>query len=151
MGIEAQFKKVFLEINNLEKKINNREWSVIFENKHHSFENLMKSSNYHNIYNFTRQIGDDIIERCSNGMISNDESKSYRKERHQVDYELHRIHLMIEELDRNFWKSSKNVLEEFQDKIMLNLPKNPKKTFWKTIKKISSRLMGKKPRYLKEK
>jgi len=151
MGIETRFKKVFLEIENLEKKIQNREWTLLFEDKKYTFDNLMQSSNYQKIYNFTREVGDDISQLCTQGKMSDQDEKDYHRQRHHVDYELHRVHLLIEELDRLFWKSSKDIFEEFQDKIMLNLPKDPQKTFWKNLKKLFARLFGKKPKYLKEK
>jgi len=150
MGIETQFKKVFLEIENLDKKIEQKEWSLLFEERELSFDNLMKSPNYFKIYNFTREIGDDIINNCTQGKISDDESKIYQQQRYNIDYELHRMNLKIEELDRTFWKSIKPILEEFQNKIMLNLPKNPQKPRWKGVAKIFSRLLAKKPKYLKE-
>ena len=111
----------------------------------------MKSPNYYNIYNFTREIGDDIIGRYAKGMISADEDKAYQQQRHKIDYELHRVHLLIEELDRNFWIDTKDALEEFQNKIMCNLPKDPQKPFWKSFIKLFSRLWVKKPKYLKVK
>ncbi len=149
METQTQFKKVFLELENLEKKIQNKEWSLIFENKQYTFENLMKSPNYNHIYNFTREIGDSVSERCTKGLMSQDESNFYQEQRLNVDYELHRMLLQVEELDRFFWINTHEVFEEFQDKIMLNLPKDPKKTFWKQLKKFFTHLKHQKPRYLR--
>jgi hypothetical protein len=42
METQTQFKKSFLKLENLEKKIQNKEWSIIFENKQYTFENLIK-------------------------------------------------------------------------------------------------------------
>ncbi|KIM06494.1 MAG: hypothetical protein KU28_08540 [Sulfurovum sp. PC08-66] len=50
-----------------------------------------------------------------------------------------------------FWANAHEVLEEFQDKIMLNLPKDPKKTFWKKLKKFFTHFRHQKPQYLKSK
>jgi len=150
MIIENKFKKVFLEIESLEKKIKNQDYRSFFKSNKYNIESLISNINYKNIYNFTRVIGDNISTLSSKGQLSMEDEKSYRQERSRVDYELHRVHLLMEE-DKRFWKNSSEIFDEFQEKIMNNLPFNPKYTIWKVIKRFFSKLFGKKPIYLKVK
>jgi len=150
MGIETKFKKVFLEIDSLEKKINKDEYRSFFKSNKYNIEGLMSNINYKNIYNFTRVIGDNVAILSSKGHLSMEDEKAYQKERNRVDYELHRVHLLMEE-DKRFWKNSSEIFDEFQDKIMNNLPFNPKRTKWTIIKRFISKLFSKRPSYLKVK
>jgi uncharacterized protein YdcH (DUF465 family) len=150
VAIDTRFKKVFLEVDNLEKKIQNKEWSRVFPDKNYTFENLMKSQNYYNIYNFTRIIGDDLTLLCKQEKVSDDEVKLYQKQRYHLDNELHRLNLLIEEQDRIFWESTKEILEQFAHTIMLNLPQDLNSNIWAGIVRFFTRLKSKKPDYLKE-
>ena len=111
MIIETKFKKVFLEINSLEKKITKEEYKSFFKSNKYNIELLMSNMNYKNIYNFTRIIGDNVSNLSSKGQLSVDDEKTYRKERSRVDYELHRIHLLMEE-DKRYWKNSSGIFEK---------------------------------------
>ncbi|SHO80309.1 hypothetical protein MNB_SV-15-634 [hydrothermal vent metagenome] len=148
MGIESKFKKVFLEIESLEKKINNGEYRSFFKSKKYNINSLMSNRNYQNIYNFTRTIGDNITSLCSSEDITKEEIKIYRRERNRLDAELHRIHLIMEN-DKRFWKNSREVFEEFQYKIMMNLPFELNQNIWKIVKRFFFRLFATKPIYLK--
>jgi|GEM_PF-1116922 len=148
--IEIQFKKVFLEIEALERYIEQKDWAMLFENRDYDFEHLMRNAHYENIYNFTRKIGDDVTLQYSKFKISDDDEKSYQEQRHLVDSELHRIHLIISQNDSIFWEGTKELFETFEKKIMLNIPADLKQGFWKKIKRFITHLKGKKPPYLKE-
>ena len=150
MIMETKFKKVFLEIESLEKKIKNQDYRGFFKSNRYNIESLMSNINYKNIYNFTRVIGDNISTLSTQGNLTIEDEKAYRQERAKVDYELHRVHLIMEE-DKRFWKNTSEVFDEFQDKIMNNLPFNIKHTKWLKFKRFLSRFFNKKPAYVKVK
>jgi len=148
-SIDARFKKVFLEIETLERQIEQHDWGILFENRNYDFAHLMKNAHYENIYNFTRKIGDDVTKLYNKNKINEDEKKTYVTQRLLLDSELYRIHMSISEADPHFWEATREIFNIFEKKIMLNLPAEPKQNFWKKLKRIIARLKGKKPFYYK--
>jgi|APSaa5957512622_1039677.scaffolds.fasta_scaffold184732_1 hypothetical protein len=116
-----RFKRVFREIEFLERKINKKEgW--IFTNHLHSKEELLNSEHHKMIYSITEKIGDDAENWYGRGKLPESGKELYYEYREETDDKLHEVNLSIEDREPTWWESAKGSLEEFVEWVMENMP-----------------------------
>lgn len=116
-----RFKRVFQEIEYLERKIYKKEgW--IFKNHVHSKEELLNSEHHRKIYSVTEKIGDDAENWYGRGNLSETGKALYYEYREETDDKLHEVNLKIEDREPTWWESMKGSLEGFVVWIMENMP-----------------------------
>ena len=134
--IESKFRKVYIEMESLERKIYRKDGFFIFKSHTFSIEELLDSPHHHKIFSITEKIGDDMENWFNAGKLTTEEEEIYYFERDKTDDELHRINMAIEDREPTWWEEIKGPFGEFVIIILNNLPEEFKRHIISSLKKV---------------
>ncbi|RLA69661.1 MAG: hypothetical protein DRG30_09955 [Epsilonproteobacteria bacterium] len=134
--IESKFRKVHIELENLERKIYRKSGFLFFKSHIYTIEELMESPHHQKIFSITEKIGDDIENWFDAGKLTPKEESTYHTERDNIDEELHRIEMVIEDREPTWWEEIKGPIIEFNKRVLDNLPEEFRRNLIPFFKKI---------------
>ena len=138
--IESKFRKVYIELESLEREIYRKSGFLFFKSHIHTIEELLDSPHHHKVFSITEKIGDDMKSWFNAGKLTTEEEEIYHFERDKTDDELHRINMNIKDREPTLWEEIKVPFVEFGTMILNNLPEEFKSnmllSFFKKIPKL---------------
>ena len=138
--IESKFRKVYIELESLEREIYRKSGFLFFKSHIHTIEELLDSPHHHKVFSITEKIGDDMKSWFNAGKLTTEEEEIYHFERDKTDDELHRINMNIKDREPTLWEEIKVPFVEFGTMILNNLPEafksNMLLSFFKKIPKL---------------
>ena len=146
--IESKFRKVYIELESLERKIYRKSGFLFFKSHVYTIEELLDSPHHHKIFSITEKIGDDMESWFNAGKLTSEEEEIYYFERDKIDDELHRINMIIEDREPTWWEEVKGPFIEFGIMILNNLPEEFKRNMISSFKKVLLPFLKKIPKLL---
>jgi hypothetical protein len=120
--LERKFKIVHREIDFIKVKIHKKKGFLFFKSHVYTEQELLNSEHHNRIYAATVKIGDDATYWYKAGKLSDDGKNTYYNKKSQVETELHRVNLEIEQREPTWWENVRGAFEGFRRIVAANMP-----------------------------
>ena len=122
LSITKKFGLVEYELNLISAKIHLKKGSWVLMQHVYTTDQLRDSEHFRRIHAICEKIGDDVLNWCRNGKLSEEGARTYKMERQKVDRNLAVLQKEILERDRTAMDDLAYFLNVFWQVIMKVLP-----------------------------
>lgn len=122
LSITKKFSLVEFELNQLSAKIHLKKGSWLIMQHVYTTDQLRDSEHFRRIHAICEKIGDDVLNWCRNGKLSEEGARTYKMERQKVDRNLAVLEREILERDSTPLDDIAYFLQIFWQVIMKALP-----------------------------
>ena len=122
LSITKKFSLVEYELNQISAKIHLKKGSWVLMQHVYTMDQLRNSEHFRRIHAICEKIGDDVLNWCRNGKLSEEGARTYDMERQKVKRNLAVLHKEILERDPTPVDNLANFLKIFWEVIMKVLP-----------------------------